>query len=131
MNLFDEIKKLNFSIGEYVVVGGAAMMAHGLKETSDIDIVVIPDLFERCKQRGWEGHVRPNGEPGLAKNIYEIYLDVNCGNFNPTFSELNDRAEHIEGIPFCNLKDVLRFKREYNREKDRKDIELIERYLQT
>ncbi len=63
------------------------------------------------------------------KGIVEIYLDINEGNFNPTFAELRSRAEIINGIPFCSLEDVRRFKIEYNREKDIKDIELIENYL--
>ena len=129
MNIFDEIKKLNFPIDEYVVVGGAAMMARGIKETQDIDLVVKSELFEKCHQNGWKSHPRPNGELGLEKDIVEIYLNVNCGNFNPTFQELRAKADVIKGVPFCSLEDGINFKREYNREKDLKDIQLINDYI--
>jgi len=131
MNIFEEIKKLDFSNDKYVVVGGAAMVARNIKETGDIDIVVTPDLFEYCKQNGWKEHLKPNGEPGLKQGIMEVYLDVNCGNFNPSFEELRNRVEIIEDIPFCSLEDVMKFKIEYNREKDIKDIELIKDYIKS
>jgi len=131
MDLFSEIKKLNFSSNKYIVVGGAAMAARNIKETCDIDIVVTPDLFEHCKQEGWQEHLRPNGGPGLKKGMIEVYLDVNSGNFNPSFEELRNRAQIIDEIPFCSLEDVRRFKKEYNRDKDIKDINLIDNYLQS
>ncbi len=131
MDLFGEIKKLHFPINKYVVVGGAAMATRHIKETYDIDIVVTPDLFDYCKQEGWQEHLRPNGEPGLQKGITEIYLDVNSGNFNPSFEELRNRAQIIDEIPFCSLDDVRRFKKEYNRDKDIEDINLIDSYLQS
>src|SRR5688572_20864099 len=106
MNIFAELQKLNFSPESYVVVGGAAMAARDIKETSDIDIVVTPDLFELCKQSGWKEHLRPNGERGLSKGGVELYLHVNCGDFNPTFQELQGRAEIIDSLPFCSLQDI-------------------------
>jgi hypothetical protein len=130
MNIFEEIHNLNFSAESYVVIGGAAMAARSIKETNDIDIVVTPDVFEFCKQNGWEYHSRPNGKPGLSKGVVELYLDVNCGKFNPSFQELRSRAEIINGVPICSLEDLLSFKTEYARQKDIQDIELIESYLQ-
>lgn len=129
MDLFKEIKNLGFSADKYVIVGGASMMARGIKKTADIDIVATPDLFEYCAQNGWEKHIKPNGGFGLHKGPVEIYIDVNCGNFNPTFEELKRRSQIINGAPFCSIDDVLRYKKEYNREKDIKDIKLINDYL--
>lgn len=130
MNIFNQIKKLNFPLGKYVVVGGAAMAARGIKNTRDIDIVVTPDLFEKCKREGWRPKLKPNGEIGLQKGIVEVYLDVNCGDFNPTTEYLIQSSEIINGILFLNLKNVIRFKKEYGKEKDARDIGLIEKYLE-
>jgi hypothetical protein len=129
INIFNEVKQLNFPIDQYLVVGGGAMMARGIKETFDIDLVALPELFKKCQEMGWKEHLRPNGEPGFENGIFEIYLDVNCDKFNPTFSELYERAEIINGVPFCSLSDVIKFKQVYNREKDIKDIKLVEEYL--
>jgi len=60
----------------------------------------------------------------------EIYLNVNCGSFNPNFEELKGRAQIIKGIPFSSLEDLRRFKKEYGREKDKKDINLIDAFYE-
>lgn len=133
MNLAAEIKKLNFPTDKYILVSGGALGIRGIRETGDIDLVVSPDLFEQCKEAGWQVYPRPNpkDEPGLEKGSVQIFLDVNArgGKFHPTFAELKANQEIIDGIPVCNLQDVIRFKEEYGREKDLKDIELISEYL--
>lgn len=38
-------------------------------------------------------------------------------------------AEIIEGVPFIRLSELIKFKMALGRDKDKKDIELIEQYL--
>ncbi|MDP2856193.1 MAG: hypothetical protein Q8N90_03725 [bacterium] len=45
--------------------------------------------------------------------------------------QLIREAEIIDGLPFVKLKYVLKWKKLSGREKDLKDIETIERFLQT
>jgi hypothetical protein len=40
-----------------------------------------------------------------------------------------DKAEIIDGLTFVRLEEVLKWKKMMNREKDKKDIEIIENYL--
>ena len=133
MNIIEGIKKFNFPPGEYVVVGSGPMAVHGLKEARDIDIVVMPELFEKCRISGWEKmpwtYPEKVGQIYLKKGDVELYLDVNAGNFNPTTAELIERSEIIQGIPFITLQDMISFKKAYGREKHRKDIEIAEAYL--
>ena len=134
MNLIDEIKKLNFQSDDFIIVGSGPMVIRGLKELNDIDIIVSRELFDECKkddrwkQIPWTypDHL---GQIYLESNPFELYLDVNCGDFNPTFEELMSRSDLIEGIHFASIEDVLRFKKSYNRPKHEKDIEIIEEYL--
>jgi hypothetical protein len=134
MNLIDEIKKLNFQSKDFIIVGSGPMVIRGLKELNDIDIVVSKELFNECKkddkwkQISWTypDHI---GQIYLESNPFELYLDVNCGSFNPTFEELMERSDLIEGIHFTSMKDVLQFKKAYNRPKHEKDIKIIEEYL--
>ena len=130
MNVIEEIKRLNFPSEKYVVFGGAALAARGLRETFDIDIVASDDLLAKCGAEGWKEHPRlKSGEKnGFHKGIIEIYPNVG-GNFEANFADLRKNAEMIDGIPFCGLNDVIRIKRAYGRAKDLKDIELIENYL--
>jgi hypothetical protein len=136
MDIIKEIKKLDFPADKYVIVGSGPMAVRGLKEAHDIDIVVEPDLFEKCKADGWKEMpwtYEKIGQIYLKRDDIELYLDVNCGDFNPTTEELIKRADVIEGIPFITLEDMLKFKRAYNkaynREKHRKDIGITEIYL--
>lgn len=133
MNVIEEVKKLDFPIGQYVIVGSGPMVIRGFKEAYDIDIVVTREFFEKCKANGWEvvpwTYPEKIGQIYLKQNNVELYLDVNCGDFNPTTEELIKRADIFEGIPFITLEDMLKFKKAYNREKHRKDIEITEMYL--
>lgn len=133
MNIIEEVKKLNFPIGQYVIVGSGPMAVRGLRDAHDIDIVVTRELFETCKANGWEPvpwtYPEKIGQIYLRKNYVELYLDVNCADFNPATEELIQRAEIIEGVPFIPLQDMIRFKRAYNREKHHRDIEITEKYL--
>lgn len=133
MNIFEEIRKLNFPTGKYVVVGSGPMAVRKLREAHDIDIVVVPDLFEKCKNEGWEAvqwtYPERLGQWYLKRGLVELFLDVNCGNFNPTTEELIQRADVIDAIPFASLQDVVEFKRAYNKPEHDRDLKLIEEYL--
>jgi hypothetical protein len=137
VDIFKEVKKLNFPAESYVIVGSGHLIALGLKEGRDIDIVVTEALFEKCKEEGWEEikwtYPEKIGHIYLRKGIVELYLDVNCNNFKPTTKELIKRAKIINGVPFASLDDLLKLKREYvkKKPKHKKDIQLIEKHLET
>jgi hypothetical protein len=133
VNIFTEIKKHNFPPDEYVVFGGAAMAARGLKETNDIDIVASQKfLAEYRSKKGWRDHPRiiPTEEHGVAneEGTIELYPTVG-GIAEMTFERLRENAEIIDGIPFASLKDVRIIKEVYNREKDLLDVIKIEKFL--
>ncbi len=131
MDIFTQIKRLNFPLDQYVVFGGAAIAARGIRETNDADILVTKELLDKCAQDGqWKIHPRldPNEPAGLDNGIIEIYPTIG-GGFSTNFKELRANADMIDGIPFCSLEDVIRIKEVYGREKDLKDVELIRRYL--
>jgi hypothetical protein len=125
-----EVSQLNFPLGKYVIVGGAVLAVHGMKHTSDIDIVASPELLGHLRQNAeWKTANRPSGEPGVCKGCIEVYPDVNCPAYHPEFQDLLEHAELVEGIPFASLDDVKLFKKGYGREKDFRDIQLIENYF--
>ena len=131
MNIVEKVKALDFPDGEYIVVGSGILGAKNIREIHDVDIVVSSDLFEKCKNDGWEQApwtYEKIGQIYLKKAEYELYLDVNCRDFNPTLRELLQRAEMIEGVPFASLEDSVSFKRVYGKPKHLRDIELIERF---
>ena len=128
-DIVQEVSKLSLPLGEYVVVGGAILAVHGIRTTSDIDIVATPRILEQCKNEGWESAPRPTGEAGWKKGCIEVYPDVNSGHHRPETPALIKRADMIDGIPFASLNDLLEWKKAYGREKDKQDIELITQHL--
>ncbi|MCL5006743.1 MAG: hypothetical protein M1153_01150 [Patescibacteria group bacterium] len=131
MSIFTKIKELNFPPDQYIVFGGAAIAARGIRETKDADILVTQELLDECSQDNqWQTHPRldPNEPAGLDNGIIEIYSTIG-GGFSTNFKELRANADIIDDIPFCSLEDVIRIKEAYGREKDLKDVELIKQYL--
>ena len=131
MDIFTQIKRLNFPSDQYVVFGGAAIAARGIRETNDADILVTKELLDKCAQDG-QCKVHPrldsNETAGLDNGIIEIYPTIR-GGFQANFKELRANADIMYGIPFCSLEDVIRIKEGYGREKDQKDIDLIRQHL--
>ena len=138
MKALEKVKRLNFPANQYVVVCGAVLAAHGIRDTEDLDILVRPELFKKCKEEGWM--VTPwtkagkKGKDWLAKNGIELYEELIMVGDSIFVEDLakND-IEIIEGVPLLSLTRLMEFKKEYlrlyNRPKDIKDISLIEAYL--
>ena len=138
MQILEKIKKLNFPVGQYVVVGGAVLTAHGIRDTEDLDILVSPELFKKCKEEGWVAtpwtKAGKKGKDWLTKNGIELYAElIMVGDSILVENLTKNDIEIIEGVPFLSLTRLMEFKKEYlrlyNRPKDIKDIFLIETYL--
>lgn len=133
MDIFSELKKLDFPTDQYVVIGGAAMAGRGIKETKDLDLLLSRSLIETLKKDPtWHHHPRivPTEEAGLVNDDGTVELYPTIDGFEQGFDDLKERVEMINGFPFANLHDVIKIKQTYNREKDIKDIERIQSYLQ-
>lgn len=133
MDIFAELKKLNFPQEKYLVIGGASMAGRGLKQTKDLDLLLSRDLIEELrKDSNWQYHPRiiPTEEAGLVNEdgTVELYPTVG-GGLDLSFEDMKSREEVIQGFPFADLKDELLIKQAFRREKDLKDIALIEAYL--
>lgn len=131
MNIITKIKELNFPIGEYVVVGSGILDALNIREANDIDIAVTNDLHQKLKETGeWKEYERYDLiRVFLKKDVYEIIPQLNWDKYETTTEEAISSAKIIEGIPFMNLEELIKFKTALGREKDLKDIELIKKYL--
>ena len=133
MDIFTKIKELGFPPDQYIVVGSGILAAKGIRQTNDLDIVVTPELFDKCKAEGWE--VLPwtkesiPGKDWLKKGEIEVYVQLSRKSGGISATELLKKAEIIEGIPFITLESLIDFKREYGRPKDFEDIKVIEACL--
>jgi hypothetical protein len=123
----EELKSLNFPIGEYVIVSSGPMAIRGIRECSDLDLIVSDSLFEKLCQ----------SYPVVKKEHISLIDigNISCMHKNPdpldmypTSKQIQD-AEMIEGVPFQNLETCLYFKENSDREKDKRDVLLIREFL--
>jgi len=129
-DLFQKVKKLKLPVDKYALFGSAPLGIRGLKNCHDIDIIVTEDLWDEYRnKKNWEIKIMPHGDKYLLDNEIELWKDWKPGKWN--IAQLIQEAEMIKGLPFVKLERVIEWKKLNVREKDLKDIEIIERFLRT
>ena len=125
--LIERLKSLKLSADQFALFGSGPMAVRGMREPGDLDVVVTKELFVELSKKY---PADPSWHGGKIKAIAED-IDVYDATAAPIPAEtLIERAEVFEGIRFLTLEDTIAAKRVQNREKDLKDIEIIEAYLQ-
>ncbi len=127
-NIFEKVKSLGLKLGEYVVISGGVLEAHGIRKAGDCDLVVTEEVYERLANDGWE-IVFTNDKFILTKDAFEVATDSSFNNYSPDTKKLILEADVINGCAFAKIEETLKFKNELGREKDKKDVEMIEEYL--
>jgi hypothetical protein len=130
-NIFEELKRLDLPAGQYVVVGSGTMAAKGIRESSDLDVMVTDELWNELIER-YEVRSETGRSVIRLSDVVEIVCPVDSvfGNSEVVpIEEIFDKAERIQGYNFINLEHLIKIKAWMNREKDLKDIELIKNYL--
>ena len=127
--LFAQIRALALPVGQYAIFGSGPMGIRDLKECSDIDIIVSESLWGIFKNSpGWNLKVSSSGGEYLSKDDIEIWKD-----WKPWYRDvmpLIKEAEMINGLAFVRLERVIEWKRIFGREKDLKDVQAINKYLE-
>jgi hypothetical protein len=118
-------------IGQYAVFGSALLDIWGIRHASDLDIIVISELYKKLKRDGWEER-QANGFTMLIKddaNVTTIQQKATDGDYFPDRVQLIKDAVFIRDIPFVKIEEVIECKRAYGRVKDLADIASIENYM--
>ena len=125
--LLIELRKLDLPLEEYLIISSGPLAIHDIRECNDLDIIVSDALFEELSKKY---------PVEIGEHVSKISLgDIEFMNRNAQqddeydFARQRARAEMIDGIPFQDLHACLYFKEKGEREKDRKDVELIREYL--
>ncbi len=133
---FEAVRKLDLPIGKYAITGSGALGIRNLRKIGDIDIVVTEELWSLLAKKygitdtaGVKKIVFPDG-------IIEAFgpCSFYCEEEDPDAPTIADRiakAEIIEGLPFESLQHVLYYKRRMGREKDLRDILIIEAIIKS
>lgn len=122
-----ELKQLNFPVKDYLIVSSGPLAIRDIRECGDLDILISDRLFDDLSKI----HTVEIGEH-VSKISFE---NIECmhrnfvqdDKYNFVYQRAN--AEIINGIPFQDLKTCLFFKEKSEREKDKKDVELIKKYM--
>lgn len=125
--LFSIIKELKLPRGEFVIFGSAPMGVRGIRECRDIDVLVTRKLYADLKKdKVWSPKKATSGSESLCFNNVELF--ENWPGINDV-EKLIAEADIIDEMPFAKLERVIEWKKGMGREKDIKDVELIENYL--
>ncbi len=126
--LLEQLKKLNLPRDEFAIFGGGPLGIRGLREIKDLDLIVLPGLWEELAQK------YPVEETNFGGKAYRAHLTddieaVSKPGFGFDAKEVIEKADVIDGIRFVNLETTIEWKRKMGRKKDLEDIRLIEEYL--
>jgi predicted nucleotidyltransferase len=132
--VIEKIKDLGLPAGKYLVLGGSVLAVRGIRETRDIDILVLPQVFEQLSREGWTldpEYEKKWNRKRLKKDDFEVYPDLYLERENRFLdvSEFIRSADVIDGVPFQPMDHLLMAKREGTRDKDINDVKLIETFL--
>lgn len=110
------LEECGFPKSEYMIMSGGSMLMRGLRQsTEDMDLCISEKLaaqldLEHC----------PKNSKGYYSPFEDMEVSVNLG---------ERPYDTVDGFQCETLESVLEFKRSLMRDKDIRDIEAIERYL--
>lgn len=119
-DIINRLEDLNFDKSRYWVLAGSAMVLHGIRpETHDIDMGCTKEFTDELETEGYPTVVMPDGTRRItyAEDV-EIFEDW-----------IFDRVVFVDEIPVISLEGLLEMKRSLGREKDMRDVQMIEEFL--
>jgi len=119
--LLERLKTLEFDKKDYWLITGGAMVLYELRtETGDIDLGCTREMADALEARGLTPTILRDG---TRKFLYCEDIEI--------FEEwLYDRVELVEDVPVISLNGLLAMKKPLGREKDLRDVRLIEDRMQ-
>lgn len=117
-SLLRRLQELSFSEREYWVIAGSAMVLHGFRsQTHDIDLGCSTFLADKLEQ---QGYTVSHYEDGTRKILYSEDVEI--------FENwIEGTVEIISGVPVVCVDGLIRMKKKLGRDKDLRDIALIEK----
>jgi hypothetical protein len=129
LNIQKRLNKYSLNPNNSVVVGSGILNALKLREINDIDILVEPETYNRLLKLPEFKIKNTSGLDMLTSDILEIGTTLNVGNHSYSFEELFKNSIVIDKVRYITLELLLDIKKQWLRNKDKKDIEIIEKYL--
>ncbi len=119
-----ELKTLNLPEDQYIIWGSGVLAIRGLRKASDVDIVVSKNCWDNLMKK-----YSPQGKKQNVIKVGNIEIWNDLMNLTDIIDQMIINKDLIEGYPFMKVKYTIEWKKFLNREKDKKDILLLEKLL--
>lgn len=118
--ILEHLRQFPYDPAQYWIITGAAMVIYGLREqTHDIDMGCSKEMADLLERDGYQCVISPKGRRSFRiGELIEVFEGWIC-----------DKTVEIEGFQVISLKGLLEMKKGLGREKDLRDIRLIEEYM--
>lgn len=119
-DIISELERFPFDRNEYWLITGSAMVLYGIREqTHDIDMGCTEKMADLLEKEGYLCKITSEGRRYFKYGeLIEIFEGWIC-----------DHADEVEGYQVISIRGLIEMKRSLGREKDLRDIKLIEEYL--
>ena|ERR1700733_2579725 len=120
------VTELDLDPHDFVIFGSGPLLAHGLRRSMrDLDVVARGAAWHRVSESGFPATGALSGAPMALFWGNRIQFSPGWISEDWDTDDLINRAEIIQGLPFAQLTDVLAYKQELYRPKDRPDIDAL------
>lgn len=118
-DIIERLRDFPYPRSEYWIITGGAMVLYGIREeTGDVDMGCTSAMADCLEAEGHPSKRMANGNRSFQiGDEIEIFENWLCGT-----------VVRLDGIPVISIDGLVEIKRQLGREKDLRDIELIERY---
>jgi len=124
---------LGFPENDWLIFGGSVMAAYGLRETDDLDIMVSDNLYNICFEHPAFIEFEARFGPGLKLSNSNIEVSSDIMPLKYNFSEALERTSKViicgVKVNIMSLHFLREWKMESGREKDFKDVGLIDKFV--
>lgn len=126
----DRVVASGLPVDQIIVIGSGILDRLGIRKTRDVDLAVSDELFTRLlDDEEWLKQLSPWGEEFVTKGEYDVWRGwITDDSGHPTYDDLLKDSVSIDGIRYMSLDYVYNWKQKKGRDKDLKDLELIDEY---
>lgn len=126
MNIREAISQLLLPDGSFMVVGSGLLDTLGIRAAGDIDLLVSHDVFNNLKHQNYKIQQHKDGSDYISIGRFEIMADW----YGDNLETMRESTVYIDEIPYWSLESMREWKCDHAREKDVRDIDLIDEYRQ-
>ncbi len=128
----DKVKALNLPLDQIIVIGSGILDQLGIRPASDIDLAASSDLMKKLSEESgdWLKKFDDNQRFYFVKDdgSAEVWDGWEFDRQAVSYDDLLDYAVKYDGVRFVDLEFLRKWKSWRGREKDVRDVELIDEW---